>query len=157
MKGIKEKIKLDNAPGFTKDDQGILWYEERICVPDQKELKDLIMGEAHESRYLIHPGGTKVYQDLKKNFWWKGMKSDVAAFIASCDTYQRVKAEHQKPAGLLQPIQVPEWKWDEVGMDFITGLPKTRKGNDSIWVIVDRLTKKWPTSYLSRRPITVPS
>ncbi|KAK1618155.1 hypothetical protein QYE76_023672 [Lolium multiflorum] len=82
-----------------------------------------------------------MYQDLKEQFWWHGMKRDIGSYVAKCDICQRVKAEHQRPAGLLQPLQIPEWKWDSVGMDFITGLPKSSKGNDSIWVVVDRLTK----------------
>jgi hypothetical protein len=69
------------------------------------------------------------------------LKKDVAANIAPCDVCQRVKVEHQTLAGLLQPLQVPEWKWEEIGMDFIVGLPRTRDGYDSIWVIVDRLPK----------------
>ena len=69
------------------------------------------------------------------------MKKDIAAYVAVCDICQRVKAEHQKPAGLLQPLPIPEWKWDKIGMDFITGLPRTKAGYDSIWVVVDRLTK----------------
>ena len=69
------------------------------------------------------------------------MKADIAQFVARCDTCQRIKAEHQKPAGLLQPLPIPVWKWDEIGMDFVVGLPRTQKGHDSIWVIVDRLTK----------------
>ncbi|KAK1618755.1 hypothetical protein QYE76_024272 [Lolium multiflorum] len=97
--------------------------------------------EAHDTLYSIHPGGTKMYQDLKEQFWWHGMKREIGSYIAKCDICQRVKAEHQRPAGLLQPLQIPEWKWDSVGMDFITGLPKSSKGNDSIWVVVDRLTK----------------
>ena len=69
------------------------------------------------------------------------MKKDIAEYVAVCDVCQRVKAEHQKPAGLLQPLSIPEWKWDKLGMDFITGLPRTRSGYDSIWVVVDHLTK----------------
>jgi hypothetical protein len=69
------------------------------------------------------------------------MKRDVAEYVALCDTCQRVKAKHQRPTGLLQPLQVPEWKWEEIAMDFIVGLPRTQSGYDSIWVIVDRLTK----------------
>src|SRR5438034_7431599 len=99
------------------------------------------MAEAHTSAYSIHPGSTKMFLDLKTNYWWDGMKADIAAFVARCDICQRVKAEHQKPAGLLQPVPIPMWKWDEIGMDFIVGLPRTQRGNDSIWVIVDRLTK----------------
>jgi hypothetical protein len=68
-------------------------------------------------------------------------EKDVAAHVALCDVCQRVKAEYQRPAGLLQPLKLPEWKWEEIGMDFIVGLPRTRDGYDSIWVIVDRLTK----------------
>jgi hypothetical protein len=82
-----------------------------------------------------------MYVDLKQKYWWNGMKADIARFVAHCDTCQRIKVEHQKPAGLLQPLPIPVWKWDEIGMDFVVGLPKTQKGHDSIWVIVDRLTK----------------
>jgi hypothetical protein len=110
-------------------------------VPNLKKLKDKILREAHESAYSIHPGGNKMYHDLKTTYWWYGMKRDVAEYVALCDTCQRVKAEHQRPAGLLQPLQVPEWKWEEITMDFIVGLPRTQSGYDSIWVIVDRLTK----------------
>ena len=69
------------------------------------------------------------------------MNGDIAQFIAHCDVCKMVKAEHQKPSGLLQPLPIPVWKWDEVSMDFITGLPRTQSGHDSVWVIVDRLTK----------------
>jgi hypothetical protein len=81
--------------------------------------------EAHESAYSIHPGSTKMYLDLKQKYWWVRMKRDVAEYVAVCDTCQRVKAEHQRPAGLLQPMKILEWKWEEVGMDFIVGLPRT--------------------------------
>jgi hypothetical protein len=97
--------------------------------------------EAHDSAYSIHPSSTKMYQDLKQKYWWYGLKRDVASHVAVCDVCQRVKAEHQRPTGLLQPLRVPEWKWEEIGMDFIVGLPRTSAGYDSIWVIVDKLTK----------------
>jgi hypothetical protein len=82
-----------------------------------------------------------MYQDLKQKYWWYGLKKDVASHVALCDVYQRVKAEHQRPASLLHPLKIPEWKWEEIGMDFIVGLPRTSAGYDSIWVIMDRLTK----------------
>ena len=82
-----------------------------------------------------------MYLDLKDTSWWTRMKKDIAEYVAVCDVCQRVKAEHQKPAGLLQPMPIPEWKWDKLGMDFITRLPRTKAGYDSIWVVVDRLTK----------------
>jgi hypothetical protein len=82
-----------------------------------------------------------MYKDLKTHYWWYGMKQDIAEYVSLCDTYQRVRAEHQRPTGLLQPLKIPEWKWEEIGMDFLVGLPRTQAGYDSIWVIVDRLTK----------------
>jgi hypothetical protein len=137
---IKELIKVGKAPGFRIDDQGTLWLKERICVPGLKSLWDTILREAHESAYSIHPRSTKMYQDLKTLYWWYDMKRDVAEYVALCDTCQRVKAEHQRPAGLLQPLKEPEWKWEEISMDFIVGLPRTQGGYDSIWVIVDHFT-----------------
>jgi hypothetical protein len=110
-------------------------------VPDVDHLREKILQEAHDSAYSIHPGSTKMYQNLKERYWWCGMKNDVAAHVALCDVCKRVKAEQQRPASLLQPLKVPERKWEEIGMDFIMGLPRTRDGYDSIWVIVDRLTK----------------
>ena len=89
----------------------------------------------------VHPGSTKMYQDLRQRFWWTQMKREIARYVAECDVYRRVKAEHQRPAGTLQSLSIPEWKWDEIGMDFITGLPRTQKGNNAIWVVVDRLSK----------------
>ena len=141
IKEIRQLIKDNKAPGFSEDSQGTVWFGKRICVPNQKTLRDTILREAHESAYSIHPGSTKMYQDLKDRYWWYGMKRDVAEYVAICDTCQRVKAEHQRPAGLLQPLKIPEWKWEEISMDFIVGLPRTSNGYDSIWIVVDRFTK----------------
>jgi hypothetical protein len=112
-----------------------------ICVPYIESLRETILKEAHDSDYSIHPGSTKMYQELKRKYWWYGLKRDVVAHVAMCDVCQRVKAKHQRPAGLLHPLKIPEWKWEEIGMDFITGLPRTSKGHDSISVIVDRQTQ----------------
>nr|AAV32173.1 putative polyprotein [Oryza sativa Japonica Group] len=138
---LKKNMRVGKARDFHEDEHGTIWMGERLCVPDDKELKDLILTEAHQTQYSIHPGSTKMYQDLKEKFWWVSMRREIAEFVALCDVCQRVKAEHQRPAGLLQPLQIPEWKWEEIGMDFITGLPRTSSGHDSIWVVVDRLTK----------------
>jgi hypothetical protein len=119
----------------------VLWYKGCICVPSVKELMDKILHDAHEFAYSIHPGGSKMYHDLKATYWWYGMKRDIAEYVALCDTCWQVKAEHQRPAGWLQPLQVPERKWGEIPMDFIVGLPRSQSGYDFIWVIVDRLTK----------------
>ena len=90
------------------------------------ELKNEILHDAHNSRYSIHPGSTKMYQDLKKNFWWPNIKKKIAEWVSRCDTCQRVKAEHQRPSGLLQPLEIPEWKWEHIAMDFVVGLPRNK-------------------------------
>ena len=135
--------KASNIRGILSrpDDQGVLWFENRICVPDQNNLRQQILREAHESAYSIHPGGTKMYRDLKTTFWWPGLRKDIAYYVACCDICNRVNVEHQKPAGLLQPLQVRQWKWDDICMDFVVGLPRSARGHDSMWVIVDMLTK----------------
>jgi hypothetical protein len=138
---IKDLITKGRGPEFTEDEQGIIWFKNRICVPEIDNLRETILKEAHDSDYSIHLGSTKMYQDLKHKYWWYGLKRDVAAHVAMWDVCQRVKAEYQRPAGLLHSLKVPEWKWEEIGMNFIVGLPRTPKGYDSIWVIVDRLTK----------------
>jgi hypothetical protein len=100
-----------------------------------------ILREAHKTPYTIHPSETKMYQDLKQNFWWKRMKVDVSKYVAACEICQRVKAEHKRPVGLLKPLEIPEWKWEHITMDFVVGLPRSPRGRDAIWVVVDRLTK----------------
>jgi hypothetical protein len=79
-------------------------------VPKDKTIRKAILSEAHESAYSIHPESTKMYLDLRQKYWWYGLKRDVAEYVVLCDTCQRVKAEHQRPAGLFQPIQIPKWK-----------------------------------------------
>nr|CAE01541.2 OSJNBa0033G05.1 [Oryza sativa Japonica Group]CAE05974.2 OSJNBa0063C18.15 [Oryza sativa Japonica Group] len=106
--GIKELIKRiqeKKDTNFSIDNQGTVWCGPRICVPAKKELRDLILKEAHESAYSIHPGSTKMYQDIKAYFWWTGMKRDVAEYVALCDVCQRVKAEHQRPAAHFVPVK----------------------------------------------------
>jgi hypothetical protein len=91
------------------------------------DIRELILWEAHDSAYLIHPDSTKMYKDLKTRYWWYGMKRDIAEYVSLCDTCQRVKGEHQRTAGLLQPLKILEWKWEEIGIDFIVGLPVHKK------------------------------
>ncbi|KAD4178689.1 hypothetical protein E3N88_27280 [Mikania micrantha] len=120
---------------------GLLCFLDRIWVPNRDSLRTFIMDEAHKSRYSIHPGADKMYKDLRYHYWWPGMKKDIALFVAKCLTCSKVKAEHQRPSGLLEQPEIPMWKWENIAMDFITKLPRTSKGHDSIWVIIDRLTK----------------
>ena len=126
---------------FWIDENGIRRCRDIVCVPYVGDFKKGILEESHRSKLSIHLGATKMYQDLKILFLWPGIKSYVARFVYACLTYQKSKVEHQKPAGLLQPLEVPEWKWDSISMDFVMGLPNTSRGHDIIWVIVDRLTK----------------
>jgi hypothetical protein len=141
LKEIRRLIRDNKTSDFSEDSQGTLWLGKRICVINLKPIKESILREAYDSAYSIHPGSTKMYKDLKTHYCWYGMKRDIAEYVSLCDTCQRVKAEHQRPAGLLQPLKIPEWKWEENRMDFIVGLPRTQARYDSIWVIVDRLTK----------------
>ncbi|GJW11035.1 reverse transcriptase domain-containing protein [Tanacetum coccineum] len=99
------------------------------------------MHESHKSKYSIHPGSDKMYQDLKKLYWWPNMKAIIAEYVGKCLTCSRVKAECQKPSGLLVQPEIPMWKWERITMDFVTKLPKTSNGHDTIWVIIDCLTK----------------
>jgi hypothetical protein len=110
-------------------------------VPKKEALKKKILDEAHMSRYSIHPGSTKMYHDLRHQFWWTRMKCETSLYVSECDTYQKVKDDYMKPGGLLQLLSILEWKWDDISMDFIVGLPLTACKFDLIWVIVDRLSK----------------
>jgi hypothetical protein len=141
MKYIHDKMEADKATCFRKDNQEVLWFKDHIVVPKDAELCQQILDEAHLSRYSIYPGSTKMCQDLKQHYWWTKMKIEITRYVANCDTCRRVKAVHMKTARPLQSLPIPTWKWEDISMDFVVGLPKTSKGYDSIWVIVVRLTK----------------
>jgi hypothetical protein len=118
-----------------------LWFKDRLVVPRKEALKRKILDEAHMLRYSIHLGSTKMYHDLSQQFWWARMKHETARYVSECDTCRKVKPDYMKPGGLLQPLSVSDWKWDDISIDFIVGLPLTARKYNSIWVIVDRLTK----------------
>nr|GEV85418.1 putative reverse transcriptase domain-containing protein [Tanacetum cinerariifolium] len=120
---------------------GTLCLNGRSWLPCYGDLRSVIMHESHKSKYSIHPSSDKMYQDMKKLYWWPNMKANIATYVIKCLTCARVKAEHQRPSGLLVQPAIPEWKWDNITMDFITKLPKSPQGFDTIWVIVDRHTK----------------
>jgi hypothetical protein len=140
---IKEMIeqKVDKYKCFHQDSKGILWFGDRLVVPKNPELRKKILDEAHLSKFSMHLGSNKMYHDLRSLYWWTRMNREIAKYISECDTCQRVKASHLKMAGTLQPLPIPSWKWEDICMDFIVGLPNTSRHHDSIWVIVDRLTK----------------
>ncbi|GJX00513.1 putative reverse transcriptase domain-containing protein [Tanacetum coccineum] len=118
-----------------------LCLNNRSWIPCFGDLRALIMHESHKSKYSIHLGSDKMYQDLKKLYWWPNMKAEIATYVSKCLTCAKVKAEYQKPSELFVKPEIPQWKWENVTMYFVTKLPKTATGQDTIWVIVDRLTK----------------
>ncbi|GJV51409.1 putative reverse transcriptase domain-containing protein [Tanacetum coccineum] len=111
---------------------GTLCLNGRSWLPCYGDLRTAIMHEPHKSKYSIHPGSDKMYQDMKKPYWWPNMKADIATYVSKCLTCAKVKAEHQRPSGLLVQPKIPEWKWDNITMDFVTKLPKTSQGYDTI-------------------------
>ncbi|GJY59745.1 putative reverse transcriptase domain-containing protein [Tanacetum coccineum] len=117
---------------------GTLCLKNRSWIPLFGDLRALIMYESHKSKYSIHPGSDKMYQDLKKLYWWPNMKAEIATYVRKYMTCTKVKAEYQKPSGLLVQPKIPEWKWENITMDFVTKLPKTESGQDMIWAIHER-------------------
>nr|GEX36752.1 reverse transcriptase domain-containing protein [Tanacetum cinerariifolium]GEX38570.1 reverse transcriptase domain-containing protein [Tanacetum cinerariifolium] len=130
---------MDKA--FEVRPDGTRCIKNRIWLPLFGNLRDLIMHESHKSKYSIHTGSDKMYQDPKKLYWWPNMKAIIVEYVGKCLKYSRVKAKRQKPFGLLIQLEIPTWKYERITMDFVTKLPKTSNEYDTIWVIVDRLTK----------------
>jgi hypothetical protein len=143
MAHIKRRIQEGDpkVACFRDDAEGTLWFKDRLVVLRKEALKKKILDEAHTSRYSIHLGSTKMYHNLRQQFWWTRMRCEAARYVSEYDTCRKVKADYMKPGGLLQPLSISDWKWDDISMDFIVGLPLTARKFDSIWVIVDRLTK----------------
>nr|GEX30344.1 putative reverse transcriptase domain-containing protein [Tanacetum cinerariifolium] len=129
------KKKLEPRADETLCLNGMSW------LPCYGDLRSVIMHESHKSKYSIHPGSEKMHQDMKNLYWWPNMKANNATYVNKCLTCARVKAEHQRPSGLLVQLAIPDWKWDNITMDFITKLQKSPQGFHTIWVIMDRLTK----------------
>ncbi|GJR96159.1 putative reverse transcriptase domain-containing protein [Tanacetum coccineum] len=146
-----ENLKNEDVGGMIRKDlpkeklepraDGTLCLHGRSWLPRYGDLRTVIMHESHKSKYSVHPGSDKMYQDMKKLYWWPNMKADIATYVSKCLTCTKVKAEHQRPSGLLVQPKIPEWKWDNITIDFVTKLPKLPQGHDTIWMIVDRLTK----------------
>ena len=122
---------------YSIDDKGWLRRDRRLCVPMVEDLVRKVLEEAHRSKLTIHPDGDKMYKDMKRIFFWPGMKKDVAEFVSRCIICQQVKAESKKPGGLLHPLDVPLWKWESISMDFFDDFSRSGRGNESIRVIFD--------------------
>nr|GEX64065.1 hypothetical protein [Tanacetum cinerariifolium] len=123
-----------------KEDE-ILYFMDRIWVPLVGDVRMVVLNEAHKSRYPVYPGADKMYHDLRNMYWWSGMKRNIAVYVSKCLTCAKMKAEHQRPLGLLQQPEILEWKSDKIIIDLITKLPRSRSRHDAIWVIVNKLTK----------------
>ncbi|XP_073015225.1 uncharacterized protein [Primulina eburnea] len=139
--GLKELTQTGQSEKFSVASDGCLRYQGRLVVPNLIDLKESILREAHCSRHSVHPGMRKMYHILKSHYWWEGMKKEISDFVARCLTCQQVKAERMRPGGMLHSLEVPQWNWEHIAMDFVTHLPRSNRGCDAIWVIVDRLSK----------------
>ncbi|XP_052620961.1 uncharacterized protein LOC111893627 [Lactuca sativa] len=138
---MKDEVMVRQHELLVEDKRGLKTFRGRLWVPKVGGARDTLLRDTNRSRYSIHPNTTKMYRNLKSEYWWPGMKREIAKYVSACVTCSQVKADHQKPYGELQQPEIPEWKWDKVTMDFVTKLPRTSRGNDMIWVIIDRLTK----------------
>ncbi|GJR73625.1 putative reverse transcriptase domain-containing protein [Tanacetum coccineum] len=118
---------------MERKEEGSLYFMDRIWVPLVGDVRMVILNETHKSKYSVYPGADKMYHDLRDMYWWPGMKRDISIYVSKCLTYAKMKAEHQRPLGLLQQHEIPEWKWDKITMDLITKLPRSRSGHDAIW------------------------
>ncbi|KAA3483847.1 DNA/RNA polymerases superfamily protein [Gossypium australe] len=134
---LMQQVKSGIIGGFGMNKDGVLCFRGRVCMPIDSDLRQMILREAQSSPYAMHPGGNKMYRDLHEQY----LKWEVTDFVGKCLTCQQVKAEHQLPSGLLQPVKIPLFKWERITMDFVSGLPLTPTKKDSVWVVVDRLTK----------------
>ncbi|GKE52137.1 putative reverse transcriptase domain-containing protein, partial [Tanacetum coccineum] len=137
-----ENLKNEDVGGMIRKDvpkeklephiDKTLCLNDRSWLPCYGDLRSVIMHESHKSEYYIHPGSEKMYQDVKKLYWWPNMKAGITTYVSKCLTCARVKVEHQRPSGLLVQPAIPEWKWDNITMDFIIKLPKSSQGFDTI-------------------------
>jgi hypothetical protein len=142
---VKERLHQGDVQQKLKEyeikEDGLLMHNNRIYVPSSRELRNLVLKEMHDVPYARHPGYQKMITVVRSQFFWPRMKKDVADYIARCMECQKVKSEHRHLVGFLQPLPIPDKKWEVITMDFITGLPKTNKQHDSIMVVVEKLTK----------------
>ena len=132
LQEMAQLVSTGDKTDFSIDGSGGLLYKSRLCVSNDMDLKKKILYEGHNIVFTMHPGSNKMYQDMKRSYWWQGMKNDISDYVAKCLTCQQVKVEHQVPSGLLNPLPIPQWKWDNITMDFVSGFPLTQRKHDAI-------------------------
>ena len=137
----REEVEKQISTDFEVSPDGTLLFKGRNCIPNIPKIKEQLLKKAHQTSYSMHAGVMKMYQYLKRQYWWLGMKRDLIRFMEKCLIFQQIKTEHQRPARTLQTWEIPDWKLEQVTIDFVSRLPRTRPGHDSIWVAVDHLTK----------------
>ncbi|GJX91503.1 retrovirus-related pol polyprotein from transposon TNT 1-94 [Tanacetum coccineum] len=142
-----EKLRTEKLEPRT---DGTMCLNGRSWLPCYGNLRTVIMHESHKSKYSIHPGSDKMYQDMKRLYWWPNMKANIATYVSKCLTCAKVKAEHQRPSGLLVQPEIPQWKWDNITMDFVMKLPKYHRLWTLFGVIVDRLQTKYALETLKK-------
>ncbi|GKB77551.1 putative reverse transcriptase domain-containing protein [Tanacetum coccineum] len=151
----EENVKEENLIGMNKKFEtradGTHCIEKRSWVPRFRGLRDLIMNESYKSKYSIHPVSVKMYHDLKKLYWWPNMKAKIATFVSKCLRCAKVKAEHQKPFGLLVQPKNPLWEWEKITMDFVTKLANTSTETDSM----EKLMRQYLKEVVSRHGVPV--
>ena len=138
---VAENLTENLSTCYNLNDKALILYKNRLYIPNVSKIKLLILNEIHKTPYSGHPSYQKTITMLRKYYFWPNMKNELAEYIAKCFECQQVKTEHQHPAGLLQPLPIPSWKWEITSLDFITGLPRNQNHNDSIMVVVDKLSK----------------
>ncbi|GJT86702.1 putative reverse transcriptase domain-containing protein [Tanacetum coccineum] len=129
---LDAQTKAQKPENIKNKDIGGMLVENSKDSEKLRTEKTVIMHESHKSKYSIHQGSDKMYQDMKKLYWWPNMKADIATYVSKCPTCAKVKAEHQRISGLLVQPDIPQWKWDNITMDFFTKLPKLSQGYDII-------------------------
>ncbi|CAI7905246.1 unnamed protein product [Closterium sp. NIES-54] len=138
---VVEADASDRAVGAWEKDLAVRKGSRKIWVPNYAPLRQILLEEFHDVPYAGHFGSNKTLAGIAKYYYWPEMAADVQQFVTSCDTCQRMKSSKQKKAGLLQPLPVPEQPWQVVSLDFITELPSTSRGHDSILVVIDKFSK----------------
>ena len=132
LQEMAQLVSTGDKNDFAIDGSGGLLYKNKLCVPNDMELKKKILYESHNIVFTMHPRSNKMYQDMKQSYWWQGMKRDISEYVAKCLMCHQVKAEHQVSSGLLNPLPIPQWKWDNITMDFVSGFPLTQRKHDAI-------------------------
>ena len=131
---------LQKNDGSAWEENGVVYMDGRIYVPNNKNIKEEILREHHDLAYIGHPGQHRMQELIKRTYWWPGLKEDVRKYVQGCIKCQQNKMQHQRKAGELHPLEIPEGSWQDISIDMIGPLPKSNE-MDAILVIVDRFTK----------------